>query len=77
METIYTETHNLRNSKTELYGGELVEPFERPSRVHYILDRVREVNLGAVSAPIDFGLNPIIAVHDKNFINRILLTNGP
>ena len=68
METIYTETHNLRDSKTELYGGELVEPFERPSRVHYILDRVREVNLGAVSAPIDFGLNPILAVHDKNFI---------
>ena len=68
METIFTERHKLRNSKTELFGGQLVEPFERPYRAQYIIDRVREVDLGPVSEPDDFGLNPILAIHDKDFI---------
>ena len=68
METVFTERHKLRNSKTELFGGQLVEPFERPSRAQYIIDRVREVDLGLVSEPDDFGLNPILAIHDKDFI---------
>jgi acetoin utilization deacetylase AcuC-like enzyme len=69
METIFTERHNLRNSKTELFGGQLVEPFERPSRAEYIIARVREVELGPVSEPDDFGMKPILAIHDKGFID--------
>ena len=68
LETIFSETHKRRNSKTELYGGELVEPFERPSRAEYIIERVREVGLGPVSAPDDFGMGPILAVHDADFV---------
>lgn len=69
METIFTERHNLRNSKTELFGGQLVEPFERPSRAQYIIDRVRDVALGPVSEPDDFGIDPILAIHDQGFVN--------
>ena len=69
METIFTERHQLRNSKTELFGGELVEPFERPSRAEYIINRVHEIKLGPVNGPDDFGLGPILAVHDKSFID--------
>lgn len=69
METIFTEKHLLRNSKTELYGGELVEPFERPSRVEYILERLKAVDLGPISAPDDFGMDPIFAVHDAGFVS--------
>ncbi|WP_227268366.1 histone deacetylase family protein [Roseobacter weihaiensis] len=68
MDTIFTEKHHLRNSKTELYGGQLVEPFERPSRAEYIIGRVREVALGPVSAPNDFGIAPIAAVHDADYL---------
>ncbi len=68
METIFSERHNLRNSKTELFGGQLVEPFERPSRAEYIIGRVREVGLGQVSEPDDFGIAPILAVHDDAFV---------
>ncbi len=68
METIFTGRHNLRNSKTELFGGQLVEPFERPSRAEYIIDRVREVALGPISEPDDFGMAPITAIHDADFI---------
>ncbi|MEP2628206.1 MAG: histone deacetylase family protein [Hyphomicrobiales bacterium] len=69
METIFTERHTFRNSKTELYGGELVEPFERPSRAQYIIDRVRNAGLGPVSEPDEFGIEPIYAIHDKGFID--------
>ena len=69
METIFTERHQLRNSKTELSGGELVEPFERPSRAEFIINRVRAEDLGPISAPDDFGMDPILAVHDKGFID--------
>lgn len=68
METIYTEKHKLRDAKTELCGGELVEPFERPSRAEYVLDRVRETDLGPVSDPDDFGMDPILAIHDAEFV---------
>ena len=69
METIFSEKHRLRNSRTELYGGELVEPFERPSRAEYIVERVRAVDLGPVSAPDEFGMEPILAVHDAGFVS--------
>lgn len=69
METIFTDRHALRNSKTELFGGQLVEPFERPSRAEYIIDRVRSVGLGPISAPDDFGMDPILAIHDAGFID--------
>ncbi len=67
METIFTEKHKLRHSQTELSGGELVYPFERPSRAQYIIDRVREVGLGPISDPDEFGMDPILAIHDSDF----------
>ena len=67
METIYTEKHKLRNSKTELAGGVLVEPYERPSRAEYVIERVRAVDLGPVSDPDEFGMEPILAIHDEQF----------
>ena len=43
MKTFYSEKHKLRDAKTELFGGQLVQPFERPSRAQYIYDRISEV----------------------------------
>jgi hypothetical protein len=67
METISTERHKQRNSKTELFGDQLVEPFERPSRVEYIIGRMREVDLGLTSEPDDFGMDHVLAIHDSEF----------
>ena len=33
MKTFFSENHKLRDANTELYGGELVKPFERPQRL--------------------------------------------
>lgn len=68
METIFTEKHRLRNARTELYGGTLVEPFERPSRAEHVIARVRETGLGPISSPDDFGMAPILAIHDAEFV---------
>lgn len=69
METIYTEKHRLRHSQTELSGGELVYPFERPTRAEFVLNRVREVGLGPVSAPGEYGFDPIHAVHRADYVS--------
>lgn len=68
MKTFYSEKHKLRDAKTELYGGQLVQPFERPSRAEYIRDRVAKVGLGPIVTPDDFGMGPILKVHDADFV---------
>lgn len=68
METIYTDKHKLRDAKTELHGGLLVYPFERPSRAEFVLERVKSEKLGPISAPEDFGMRPILAVHDAGYV---------
>ena len=68
MITIYSEKHRLRNAKTELFGGLLVPPYENPSRADIILERVNSENLGEVSAPSEFGMEPVLALHDAGFV---------
>ena len=68
MITIYSEKHRLRNSKTELFGGILVSPFENPSRADVILKRVEGEKLGEVIEPNEFSMESVFAVHDKKFI---------
>ncbi len=68
MLTVYSPDHELRNAKTELFGGELVTPFECPERVQYVLDRIEQVGLGEVIAPDDFSIEPIYRIHDAGFI---------
>ncbi len=68
MDTIYSPKHKLRDARTELHGGRLVQPFERPSRAEYILNRLQAVALGPIRAPEDFGMAPIAAIHDAEYI---------
>ena len=68
MLTVYSEKHALRDSKTELYGGELVPPFECPVRAEHVLQRVKDVSLGDIIAPSDFDIEAITRIHDPDFI---------
>ena len=69
MKTVYTERHKLRDAQTELFGGQLVPPFECPVRAEHILRRIQEVNLGPVVEPMMHGLDPVRAVHDADFLH--------
>ena len=68
MKTVYTARHKLRASKTELFGGQLVPPFECPERAEIILQRVKDRRLGPVIEPRPYGLDPVLAVHDADFV---------
>ena len=69
MLTIFSDAHRLRDARTELYGGQLVAPHERPSRAENILARVRAVGLGEVRAPEAHGLAPVLALHDADYVD--------
>ena len=71
MDIVYSEDHRLRASKTELYGGELLPPFECPERMDYILAAIREHGLGRLHDPKDFGREAITAIHDEGFVGFI------
>ena len=68
MITVFSHKHRLRNAKTELYGGQLVAPFESPSRAEIVLERVKSEKLGDVIEPQDFGIDPVLALHDAGFV---------
>jgi acetoin utilization deacetylase AcuC-like enzyme len=68
MITVYSEKHLLRNPRTELYGGELVAPHECAQRAEFVLDRVKATGLGDIIAPSQFGLEPVVRVHDAEFV---------
>ncbi len=71
MLSVYSDEHERRDHKTELYGGELVPPFECPARMDFVLARLKEVQLGDIVAPDDFGLEPILRIHETRFAIRI------
>ncbi len=71
MQGIYSSKHKLRNSKSELCGGEFVTPFETPQRVEYVLKEFNNRNIGKVVKPIDFGMGPLLKVHDSRYLDFI------
>ena len=68
MKTVYSDAHRLQDGKRELIDGQLQPCFETPRRADVVLSRVREVMLGEVLTPRDFGLAPIGRVHAADFI---------
>ena len=68
MLTFHTEKHRLRDSKGELSGGEFIRPHERPERAEIIISRIREIQLGPVQDPDDFGPDPLLRVHAPEYL---------
>lgn len=68
MITVFSADHLLRNPRTELSGGELVRPHESPQRAQIVLERVRSAGLGEVQAPRAFGRQPLLRVHDEQYV---------
>jgi len=51
-----------------LYGGELVAPHECAQRAEFVLGRVKATGLGDIIAPSQCGLEPVVRVHDAEFV---------
>ena len=69
MLTIYSQDHQKRDAKSELSGGLLVAPFEKPSRMDFILKRIEETTLGDIISPSDHGMGPILKIHDADYVS--------
>ncbi|TYO89506.1 histone deacetylase family protein [Oceanicella actignis] len=68
MRTIYSEDHRLHFPQAELHAGQFVTPFERPSRVEYILARLRERGLDDIAAPDPVAMAPIRALCRPDYL---------
>ena len=63
MKTVHTDDHRLHAARNELIDGTLKPAFEKPLRAEIVIGRVREVGLGEVIGPEDFGVAPLARVH--------------
>jgi acetoin utilization deacetylase AcuC-like enzyme len=68
VQTFFSEDHRLHFPQAELSGGEFVTPYERPSRVEYVLERLKERSFPSVIAPGVIDRAAVDAVHDEGFL---------
>lgn len=69
MKTIYSDDHRLQHGAAEFYINKLVPVHEEPARADMILARIREVGLGDIAPPEDFGMAPLLRVHDADYLD--------
>lgn len=69
MQVYYSEAHRQHNPPFEIFDGGLRTPYmENPDRMDRILGALRGTGWADILEPQDFGLDPILAVHDKDYI---------
>ena len=70
MKILYSEEHRKHEPAFEIFDGGLRVPYlENPDRMDRILNALRSTDWAEVIEPLDFGLHPILAVHDKNYLD--------
>ncbi|MCQ3937108.1 MAG: histone deacetylase family protein [Chloroflexi bacterium] len=70
MKIFYTNEHRRHHPPFEVFdGGKRVPYYENPDRMDRILAALKKTDWAEFSEPEDFGLDPILAVHDRDYIN--------
>lgn len=73
MKTVLSEEHRHHFPKGELYGGELVVPFERPERWDIIVEQLKSMELDDFVDPDPLDMLSVQKIHDADFL-RFLAT---
>jgi acetoin utilization deacetylase AcuC-like enzyme len=69
MKIFYSETHRKHQPPFEVFdGGKRVPYLENTDRMDRILDALQKTDWAELTPPADFGLDPIYAVHDRDYI---------
>jgi acetoin utilization deacetylase AcuC-like enzyme len=71
MITFYSERHWQHAPALEFFEGELTHYHDTPQRAQIILDAIQRCGVGLVQAPQDFGPEPILAVHDADYVQYL------
>ena len=70
MKVFYSDTHRKHDPPFEVFDGGLRVPYlENPERMDRILHALRETAWAEIHEPSDFGLEPILAVHDREYLD--------
>ncbi len=70
MKIFYSDVHLKHAPSFEIFdGGVRVPNFEMPERAARILSALQKTDWAEVYAPADFGLDPILAVHDRDYVD--------
>lgn len=69
MRVYFSEDHRLHFPQGELYGGELVTPFERPARIETILRRLGERGFADIVAPGAADRPALARIHDADYLD--------
>jgi acetoin utilization deacetylase AcuC-like enzyme len=70
MKIFYSEEHRSHYPPFEVFdGGKRVPYFENPDRMDRILSALKKTYWAEFRGPTDFGLDPILAIHDEGYIN--------
>jgi acetoin utilization deacetylase AcuC-like enzyme len=69
MKTVFSERQLLQDGTSELIDGKLVRAFESRERAEIVLSRVTTQGLGAVVEPDAHGLEPVLRIHSKPFVD--------
>jgi len=70
MKVFYSEKHRQHQPPFEVFDGGVRVPYlENPDRMNRILGALRSVKWADIQAPTDFGLDPLLAVHDKEYLD--------
>ena len=68
MRIYFSEDHRLHFPQAELSGGAFVTPYERPSRMEYVLARLKERGLHDLHAPGAVDMAPVAALHKPDYL---------
>lgn len=68
MRIFHSEDHRLHFPQAELSGGQFVTPYERPSRVEYVLNRLKLRGLTDIMAPGAVDMAPAQSLLDPGYL---------
>ena len=68
MRVVFSEDHRQHFPQAELWMGEFVTPFERPSRMEYVLRRLKERGFDDIIPPRRLDMKPVRTLHDRGYL---------
>ena len=69
MQIVYSDEHRSHFPQAELSGGQFVTPYERPSRMEYVLRELKKRKMTDFVAPKPVNMGLVRRVHPQHFLN--------
>lgn len=76
MHIVYSERHSVHATDDVLVEGCPLDAYEVPARATAILSALQKAQVGPVLEPTDHGLGPVLAVHDKDYVEYLRTANA-